>query len=71
MGLHAIRGIRQKMCYMQINGGCCMIGNQLCLEGSIAHFLIWLLEVPNDSRDVSILGGQHCLRIGRLEALAL
>src|ERR1035437_2918806 len=48
-----------------------MRGNQLCIKGPIADLLIRMLEVPNDSRDISTLGSQHCLRIARPEAVSL
>ena len=71
MYFHAVSGIGHKMRHLQLNGRGRTIGNRLCIKRSIAHLLIRLLEIPEDSGNVSILGGQHCLRIGRPETLAL
>src|ERR1039458_3047865 len=48
-----------------------MGGNQFGVKRPVAYLLVRLLEVPEDCRDVPTFGGQHRLRIGSPEALAL
>src|SRR5208282_4062899 len=71
MNLQLVSGIRHKMRYLQLHRRRRVCGYGLGVEGTIAQFLIRLLEVPNHSRNISVLGGRHCLRIARLEAVAL
>src|SRR5579863_5440551 len=61
--LKAICGICGKVCQTQMHWRDWMRWNHLCIEGAVADFLLRLLEVPDYSRYVSMLCGQHHLRI--------
>src|SRR5450631_4223866 len=71
MHQEVIRGIRHKMRYLELHWRRRMRGNQPGVKGPVAHFLIRVLKVPDDGSEVSIFCGQHCLRIGRIEIVAL
>src|SRR5580693_447756 len=71
MHFKMIRDICSKLRETQMHGHGRMRWNHLCIEGAIADLLVRLFEVPDHSRNVSILSGQHRLRIVCCKAVSV